>query len=88
MSSIGFFSILPSNCGMTVADFVGPYGEHALLKYSNKVYLFTPSVAFNNRLADPKKRLIGEVRIDHKKDGFFLHNFFNWCLKVKKHTLF
>ena len=31
-----------------------------------------------------KKRLIKEVRIHHKKDGFFLHNFFIWCLKVRK----
>ncbi len=32
----------------------------------------------------PKKRLIKEVRTHHKKDGFFLHNFFIWCLKVRK----
>ena len=32
----------------------------------------------------PKKRLIKEVRIHHKKDGFFLHNIFVWCLKVQK----
>ncbi len=31
-----------------------------------------------------KKRLIKEVCIHHKKDGFFLHNIFIWCLEVQK----
>ncbi len=33
-----------------------------------------------------KKRLIKEVEIHHKKDRFFLQNFFIWCLKVPSVT--
>ena len=32
----------------------------------------------------PKKRLIKEVSIHHKKDGFFLHNIFILGPKVQK----
>ncbi len=32
----------------------------------------------------PKKRLIKKVSIHHKKDGFFLHNIFIWCIEVQK----
>ncbi len=32
----------------------------------------------------PKKRLIKEVSIHHKKMDFFLHNIFIWCLEVQK----
>ncbi len=32
----------------------------------------------------PKKRLIKEVKIHHKKVEFFLLNFFIWCLMIQK----
>ncbi len=80
------FSALNSSIWMMKWDCGGPRISLLWSSYLKSNMILSEVMTRNGMVGwhTPKKRLIKEVSIHHKKDGFFLHNIFIWCLEVQK----